>query len=672
MDDPGGGEGEREPAQLSEAERVRFARIAETWLERRLERAAGLPKADQPKELKAIAWGAGRRIAAGLLDAGDVVEAIWAEAELLPDLQLGDIDRAIEEGRARGFDPGPLRLDFRCAGYPMTDFGIGERFRDRYGADFRFTVAKGWLGWDGRRWKVFDQEKEAPPAELIAAVFDTVRAIQREARLIRGTRAKLKLIRKDKQEYLDLEDPDQHALDHYVPKGKSFVLFSSMLAAWGRQSETSGKPAAIAALARRWLTVPIEEFDRELLAVNVMNGTLRFAVEELPDGRKKARIDLDRHRREDLITKLAPVPYDREADCPLYDGMFAWAQPDPTMRRYLHQVGGYASTGDTGEHKLWFNYGRGRNGKSTTIDSWCSALGDYSGTIGIESFLDQGIKKRGDAASPDLAKLGGVRMLRASEPEREAKLNSALIKAATGGEPMSVRALHRGFFDLEPRFKLLMSGNSKPSIPDTDDGIWGRMKLIPWLRNIDLPEPGVENWPKRDTKLLEKIKARELPGVFRRLVDGLVDWLENGLTEPQAVKEATEAYRDQSDPLARFLRLCTVADAEARVQSSLLHEVFCAWAKAAGEREWSNKGFSNAMAEKGWQKKQSDGMKWLGLRLVRSASDFVDENGKVREGLDLEPPPPVAAAAADPPRAQPPPLAGDSFVPGFDDPYDDP
>jgi phage/plasmid-associated DNA primase len=76
------------------------------------------------------------------------------------------------------------------------------------------------------------------------------------------------------------------------------------------------------------------------------------------------------------------------------------------------------------------------------------------GTIGIESFLDQGIKKRGDAATPDLAKLGGVRMLRASEPERGAKLNSALIKAATGGEPMSVRALHRGFFDLFPRFKL--------------------------------------------------------------------------------------------------------------------------------------------------------------------------------------------------------------------------
>jgi putative DNA primase/helicase len=254
------------------------------------------------------------------------------------------------------------------------------------------------------------------------------------------------------------------------------------------------------------------------------------------------------------------------------------------MRRYLHQGGGYATTGDTSEHKLWFHWGQGRNGKSTTIDSWCSALGDYSATIGIESFLDQGIKKRGDAATPDLAKLGGIRMLRASEPSRDAKLDSALIKAVTGGEPMSVRALHRGFFDLMPRFKLHISGNTRPSIPDTDDGIWSRLKLVPWLRNIEKPEPGVENWPTKDKHLLDKIKAAELPGVFNRLVAGLCDWLENGFVEPQRVTEATQAYRDNSDPLARFLRLCVEPDPDGRVQSSHLHRVFVAWSKAAGEQ----------------------------------------------------------------------------------------
>lgn len=630
--------------ELTEADECRLRRIAEAWLTKRLE--AEELTADG---LKAIAWGCGRRIAAGHLDGGLTNERLWKESEGVAGFTLEDLDRAIADGAARGFEPGPALQDLECGRYPLTDFGLAERFRDRYGHDFRFTTGKGWLGWDARRWKVLDQDKDTPPAELISAVFETVRLVQRESKRIRETGVRWKLQREGKREFVDEDgEPLDAALDFYVPKGKSFVLFSSLLAEFGRKSELAGKPAAIAALARRWLTVPIEEFDCEQMAVNVMNGTLRFDVEILPDGKRKAAVRLDPHNREDLITKIAPVEYDRSAPSPLYDAMIAWAQPDPAVRRYVHQVAGYGCSGDTGEHLLWFNYGRGRNGKSVSIDSWCSALGDYSGSIGIESFLDQGIKKRGDAATPDLARLGGVRMLRASEPERGAKLNSALIKMATGGEPMPVRALHRGFFDLLPRFKLLMSGNSKPAIPDTDEGIWGRMKLVPWLRHIEQPEADpyrdkfpCEAWPEKDTHLLDKIKAGELAGVFARLIAGLADYIENGFVEPEGVTVATADYRKQSDPLGRFLSLCTEPDPQSRIKSSELHEVFAAWCKAAGEKEWSPVGFSNALIDKGYSKVRSDGMRWEGLRLTRQASDFVDSEGRVKslpDDFTKEPP----------------------------------
>jgi len=402
--------------------------------------------------------------------------------------------------------------------------------------------------------------------------------------------------------------------------------------------------------------VPIEDFDCDKLAINVMNGTLRFRRETGADGKIRATVTLDPHNRDDLNTKLAPVDYDPDAPAPLYDGMIEWAQPDAGVRRYLHQWGGYSATGDTGEHKLHFWYGKGRNGKSTTIDIWCHVLGDYSGSIGIETFLDQGIKKRGEQASPDLARLGGVRMLRASEPERGAKLNEALIKAATGGEPMPVRALHRGFFDLLPRFKLTIGGNYRPDVPGTDEGIWARLKLIPWEKNIDL-EFDEHGRPKKDPQLLDKMKAAEGNGVFARLVTGLLDWLENGLVEPAAVRQATQDYRDESDPLARFLRLCTIVDPDGRVQSSRLHGVFVAWCKAAGEREWSQKGLSKAMIDKGFKKKASDGMQWLGLRLVREAHDFIDADGRVLE-LPDDPP-----EAGQPPPAHRDPWAEDDDLP---------
>lgn len=604
---------------LSEGEKARLRTVAEKWLERRLARVER-----EPKALTGLAYAIGRRIGGALLDEWAAKEKLWAIYELIEGVSHDDVDRAISDGIAAGFDFGPMRLMMKCVGYPMTDFGIGERFRDRFGADYRFTTAKGWLGWDGRRWKELDQEKDTPPAEVIAAVYETVRAIQDEARFMAETGIKLET--GDDELNLDQEFP--FGLDRWIPKGKNLVKLSSIMAHWGRQSESAGKPASIATLARRWLTVPIERFDLDPLAVNVLNGTLRFAREEHPDGRRGASVTLCAHAREDYLTKLAPVEYDGAAQAPLYDAMLEWAQPDPKMRRYVHQVGGYGCTGLTGEHKLWFNYGRGRNGKSTTIDAWCHALGDYSGTTLIETFLDQGIKKRGDQASPDLARLGGVRMLRASEPERGAKLNAALIKFVTGGEPVPTRALHRGFFDMLPQFKLLMSGNSKPDIPDTDEGIWSRMKLISWKKNIDL-EFDEQGRPKKDPELLNKIKAREAAGVFNRLVKGLLDYLENGLVEPDEVTAATQAYRDASDPLARFLRLCTEPDPASRIQSSRLHDVFVAWCKAAGEREWSNKGLAKAMADKGYEKKASDGMQWLGLKLVKDVHDFVDSDGRV-------------------------------------------
>lgn len=625
---------------LREGEAERLKAVAGVWLLRRMQRCEETPDA-----IKRLAFSVGRRVAAGLLEENFVKEALWAQYELIAGVLHADVDRAIGDGIARGFDLDPLLLTMRCIGHPMTDFGIAERFRDRHGLAFRFTTAKGWLGWDDRRWKVLDQDEKTPPAEVIAAVFETVRAIQDEARFMADTGVKRV---PEEGEELDLDQPHPHGLDRWIPKGKSFVKLSAMMAAWGRASETVGKPASVAMLARRWLTVPIERFDHDRFAVNVLNGTLRFRVVE-EDGRKRVSVSLEPHRREDMQTKLSPVTYDPDAPAPLYDAMFAWAQPDAAMRRYLHQVGGYSLTGDASEQKLWFWYGRGRNGKGVTIESWHTVAGDYAGSIPIGSFLDQGIKKRGDQASPDLAKLGGVRMLRSSEPGRNEKLDSGLIKLVTGGEPLPVRMLHRGFFDLEPQFKLIISGNSKFDIPDTDDGIWGRMKLIPWLRHIDKPEPGVEGWPTKDPHLTDKIKRQEASGVLNRLIAGLLDYMAHGLVEPRSVTVATEAYRDASDPLARFLRLCTVADPDAKVQSSKLHEVFVAWAKASGEREWSNKGMSNALAEKGIAKKPSNGIWWLGIRLVREVHDFLDANGRP---LDLpDEPDEVLDAAARPPPA---------------------
>lgn len=602
-------------ADPSPAERGAMEAVAAGWLVRA--RRGVAPASDDA--MKKLAFKVGMRASAEWLGGFVALARRWGRRHLAP-ARVEMLEASFSAGMRKGFDVDALLLHLRCARFPFTDFGIAERFQARFGDQYRFTTAKGWLGWDERRWKVLDQDEKTPPAEIIDAVWRTIRAIQDEARVV--------------------EDSGEggHGLDFAYIKAKQLRWHHQDVAMFGRQSETSGKPASIQLLARRWLTVPIESFDCDPMAVNVLNGTLRFRRETV-DGVKRAWVQLEPHDRADLNTRLAPVIYDPAATCTVYDGFIEWAQPVARMRRYLHQWAGYSISGDISEQKLHFWYGLGANGKSTAIDIWAHVAGDYAGTIGIETFLDQGIKKRGEQASPDLARLGGVRLLRASEPERGAKLNEALIKAATGGEPMAVRALHRGFFDLSPLFKLTIGGNYRPDIPGTDEGIWRRMKLIPWEQHRAEDE--------RDEDLPAKLRA-EASGVFNHMVRGLIDWLENGLVEPDEVKAATQQYREDSDPLARFLRLCTEPDEAGKVQSSRLYGVFQAWCKVAGEKEWTQKGFSKALLDKGHRKKASDGMQWLGMRLIREAHDFVDAEGRPKEQLDEAGDDPVRGDAGGP------------------------
>jgi putative DNA primase/helicase len=564
-------------------------------------------------------------------------DASFRSGSIGDDSAAGGGEEADETPRERARRRARERIEQhrRLARYNRTDLGNAERFRDRYGRDFRFSPALGWLAWDGRRWKMLSTEEKGIPGELLGAVYKMVRAIRREAWIVMQS-----------GEYDPEKNPDGLDRIGFDERGKPKKL-SALLYAWAEKSESNNRLRCVAGLVQPFLTVETDAFDRDPYAINVLNGTLRFRREVNKAGPPhKAAWKLFPHRRDDLITKLAPVEFDRDAACPIYDGIMAWAQPREDMRRYLHQWGGLNLTGEMGEQKLHFWHGGGGNGKSTIIDAWAHVAGDYSTTVGIETFLDQGVKKSGGNPTPDLARLGGVRMLRTSEPEKGAQLAEALIKLVTGGEPMAVRFLNKGFFDLRPLYKLTISGNHWLGISGTDNGIWRRVKLIPWESQIADAD--------KDEALPEKLKG-EASGIFNRLIAGLLDWLRHGLIEPESVTRATAEYRDASDPLGRFLKLCTKASAGSRVQSSRLHAVYEAWCVVAGEKAWSNKGFSKALMDKGLRKKASDGMQWLDIELIREVHDFVDGEGNAR---------PFALPDED---ELPPPAYADEPVPGFDD-----
>ncbi len=179
----------------------------------------------------------------------------------------------------------------------------------------------------------------------------------------------------------------------------------------------------------------------------------------------------------------------------------------------------------------------------------------------------------------------GARVVAASEPEMGVKLKDALIKTLTGGEKIPVRRLHQDFIEVLPQFKIILSGNHKPRIDDTSDGIWRRVNLVPW--EVQIPREEV------DRALPRKLR-KEAQGVFAWMVEGALDYLNYGLAPPEKVLMATQEYREESDPIGAFVRgACIVTGKEE--ESSTPGDLFIGysnWASREGAAEFKQATFA--------------------------------------------------------------------------------
>lgn len=171
-------------------------------------------------------------------------------------------------------------------------------------------------------------------------------------------------------------------------------------------------------------------------------------------------------------------------------------------------------------------------------------MGTYATTAAIETFLDTGVK-RGSEASPDIAALAGdSRLICAGEPPSGSKLATGEVKRFTGGGKVKARELREGLFEFSPKGKPLIECNRRPAINDTDNGIWRRLKIIPFT--VKVPDD------KIDGDLPEKLKA-EAEGILTWLVEGVLAWMREGLKDVADVTEALEDYRKGSNPFVQWL-----------------------------------------------------------------------------------------------------------------------
>lgn len=478
-------------------------------------------------------------------------------------------------GEASGGDaPDSLALDEATrallaegAALRLNDTGNGQRLRLYFGQDLVQVPRVGWFTWTGAVWAHDPDEIQlALRCQLLSEMIEQERwfltlsaAQMEEIDGEAGLLDRLGVLRRE-------TDAEGRPLDPEGIKTLESRLFaiaglkktlSAMRTAHRKFANASGnapkmrsaREVASALLARR-----VEDLDAAPLDLNTLGGILRFSV-AVEDGRRYASVEELEHDRAHLMTKISPARYDPDAECPVFDSFFARIQPREEVRRFLLRWFALGLTGLTEQHLLYL-YGMGANGKSVLVDLMARIAGDYAAMAKIESLTGTNRRGGGDA-TPDLMPLVGARMVRAAEPDEGVRWQEGLIKELTGGEPFLARGLNKDFIEVRPCFSLTISGNHKPDIRGTDDGIWRRLLLVDFTESI----PKAEQINKKD---LDAMLFAERDGILsRHLVPALLEYLEIGLAPPDSVVEATAAYRDESDPYGSFLETACVITGDA-------------------------------------------------------------------------------------------------------------
>ena len=432
-----------------------------------------------------------------------------------------------------------------------SDDTLALRFSHQHSKDLRYTAMWGqWHRWTGTRWE----------QDQTYTVFDFARRVCREA---------------------------------------SSVCQNQKIAPRIASAQTVSAVERMARSDRRHAAT-IDQWDADLMMLNTPAGIVDLKTGEIRHG-----------AREDYCTKITTVgPAGESSECPLWLSFLRRiTRGDDELQGFLQRIAGYALTGVTREHALFFLYGTGGNGKSVFLNAISGTMGEYAKTAPVEAFL----ATKGERHPTDLAGLHNARLVTAIEIEDGRRWAESKIKTLTGGDRISARFMRQDFFEFVPRFKLVIGSNHKPGLRTVDEAIRRRLHLLPFTVSIPKSE--------QDEKLPEKLHE-EWPAILRWAIEGCLAWQREGLNPPEVVTEATDAYLSAEDVTGRWIEDRCRHEVQAWSSSSALHSDYKRWCEQAGEYCLSERKFSEAMEGRGFMKHRTNRAKGFdGIMLADSVPD---------------------------------------------------
>ena len=500
--------------------------------------------------------------------------------------------------------PTPSVVDTYTQRIDRTDQGNANLLIHLAGGNLRYVhETRQWLRWTGSRWQIDTHETFVTSHALEVARYylDQCRSIRR------GT--------------------------HQYDAAEGTVTNSDDIYKWATKCRSKAALEAMITLARKAPGIPISvtELDKNPWLLGVENG-----VVDLRNGELRAT-----ESREDLVTKRCPIKYDPDARCPRWEqvleeitgtpippecdangdvipatvGRFT---PRPQITHYLHKALGYSITGEPREQLFFMAVGEGSNGKSLIFDIVKDLLGPYAKPVSSELFL--ATKRAPDAERPTAlaASLAGVRLVISSETRKGQELDIGVIKAHTGDDDITARAMRQNPFTFKITHKPWLLTNDRAKIEHLDSAIRGRLHFLHFDRRWNRPAEPIRDptLPDGDKTLKAYLLRDESEGILRWLVQGAMLYLTEGLKPPAEVVESTSAYFLEQDTLGRWLATLERCRPHEGMRASDLFNEFVKWCatETAAIDPHTQKAFSTALGKRGIESKGMEKGIHYGLR----------------------------------------------------------
>ncbi len=447
--------------------------------------------------------------------------------------------------------------------YLDNDHGNAQRLVALHGSSLRYCHSfKKWLIWDGTRWLV----------DRTGQVVNIARHTMSET-LSQATTQGI--------------------------SGKQDFAISSL---------NINKAQAMLAFAQSDLAILSEDLDASPTynLLNFTNGTVDLRTGELAP-----------HDPLLYITKVIDHAYDPTQDCPTWLSFLTQIMDDSQgMVDYLQSALGYTLTGRTSEKAIFVLFGeKGDNGKSTMLHTFRKLIREYSQMIQVSSLMS---KEESSNSQADLADLQGARFVQTSESDEGQRLAQGRMKRLTQGSGL-IKAVRKYENPIEfpETHKIWIDTNRRPVITDSGDAAtFARLHPIPF--NVHIPKS------RQDKGLSDKLMV-EAEGILAWLVQGAINWFQDGLTKPKEVIEAGKKWHADSDWMERFLQeRCIVSDTGGlTVEASQLWDVYQSWSRGGGEPDLhSRTAFSKKLLDRdGISRKHTmKGDKYVGLMIRPSGT----------------------------------------------------